>query len=74
MKATRFDADMIADSISDMIYDYIQKRQLSVDKCIELYDEIMYILEKFDDDNGDDIIYYDQFDDAVENELLAYYV
>jgi hypothetical protein len=72
MKATRFDADMIADSISDMIYDYIQKRQLSVDKCIELYDEIMYILEKFDDDNGDDIIYYDQFDDAVENDMYYY--
>jgi hypothetical protein len=72
MKATRFDADMIADSISDMIYDYIQKRQLSVDKCIELYDEIMYILEKFDDGNGDDIIYYDQFDDAVENDMYYY--
>jgi hypothetical protein len=72
MKATRFDAEMIADSISDMIYDYIQKRQLSVDKCIELYDEIMYILEKFDDDNGDDIIYYDQFDDAVENDMYYY--
>ena len=72
MKATRYDADMIADSISDMIYDYIQKRQLSVDKCIELYDEIMYILEKFDDGNGDDIIYYDQFDDAVENDMYYY--
>jgi hypothetical protein len=72
MKATRFDAEMIADSISDMIYDYIQKRQLSVDKCIELYDEIMYILEKFDDGNGDDIIYYDQFDDAVENDMYYY--
>jgi hypothetical protein len=72
MKATRFDADMIADSISDMIYDYIQKRQLSVDKCIELYDEIMYTLEKFDDGNGDDIIYYDQFDDAVENDMYYY--
>ena len=72
MKATRLDADMIADSISDMIYDYIQKRQLSVDKCIELYDEIMYILEKFDDGNGDDIIYYDQFDDAVENDMYYY--
>jgi len=72
MKATRFDAEMIADSISDMIHDYIQKRQLSVDKCIELYDEIMYTLEKFDDDNGDDIIYYDQFDDAVENDMYYY--
>ena len=72
MKATRYDAEMIADSISDMIYDYIQKRQLSVDKCIELYDEIMYILEKFDDGNGDDIIYYDQFDDAVENDMYYY--
>jgi hypothetical protein len=72
MKATRFDADMIADSISEMIYDYIQKRQLSVDKCIELYDEIMYTLEKFDDGNGDDIIYYDQFDDAVENDMYYY--
>ena len=72
MKATRFDADMIADSISDMIYDYIQKRQLSVDKCIELYDEIMYTLERFDDGNGDDIIYYDQFDDAVENDMYYY--
>jgi hypothetical protein len=72
MKATRFDAEMIADSISDMIYDYIQKRQLSVDKCIELYDEIMYTLEKFDDGNGDDIIYYDQFDDAVENDMYYY--
>ena len=72
MKATRFDAEMIADSISEMIYDYIQKRQLSVDKCIELYDEIMYILEKFDDGNGDDIIYYDQFDDAVENDMYYY--
>jgi len=72
MKATRFDADMIADSISEMIYDYIQKRQLSVDKCIELYDEIMYTLERFDDGNGDDIIYYDQFDDAVENDMYYY--
>jgi len=72
MKATRFDAEMIADSISEMIYDYIQKRQLSVDKCIELYDEIMYTLEKFDDGNGDDIIYYDQFDDAVENDMYYY--
>jgi len=72
MKATRLDADMIADSISDMIYDYIQKRQLSVDKCIELYDEIMYILEKFDDGNGDDIIYYDQFYDSAENDMYYY--
>jgi hypothetical protein len=72
MKATRFDAEMIADSISEMIYDYIQKRQLSVDKCIELYDEIMYTLEKFDDGNGDDIIFYDQFDDAVENDMYYY--
>ena len=72
MKATRYDAEMIADSISDMIYDYIQKRQLSVDKCIELYDEIMYILEKFDDGKGDDIIYYDQFDDAVESDMYYY--
>jgi len=72
MKATRFDAEMIADAISEMIYDYIQKRQLSVDKCIELYDEIMYVLEKFDDGNGDDIIYYDQFDDAVENDMYYY--
>jgi hypothetical protein len=72
MKATRFDADTIADSISEIIYDYIQKRQLSVDKCIELYDEIMYILEKFDDGNGDDIIYCDQFDDAVENDMYYY--
>jgi len=72
MKATRFDADMIADAISEMIYDYIQKRQLSVDKCIELYDEIMYTLERFDDGNGDDIIYYDQFDDAVENDMYYY--
>jgi hypothetical protein len=60
MTAITLDAEMIAKSIADMILDYVTTRQMSVDKCIELYDSIQDLLERFDEPEYD-AVYCDNY-------------
>ena len=45
------DTDAIVDAICDMIGDYFDRRNITPEKSVEIYDSILYLLESLDDES-----------------------
>jgi hypothetical protein len=66
------DTDAIVDAICDMIGDYFDRRNITPEKAVEIYDSILYLLESLDDESDAVYCYDDQFYDSAENDMYYY--
>ena len=53
------DTDAVVDAICNMIADYFDRRNITPEKAVEIYDSILYLLESLDDES--DAVYCDNY-------------